>query len=403
MPVLPKNLSPRIAIAVAGYIAISLVVLAVTLNLQLSSLAQNQQTALGNAIGAQLAESLKQPIIDENPISMQVILDNLLNDAEPVVRATVYSTANRILAQSQRYAVPSTQLAPFTSPINVDNTMLGQVRVELDRHLILDRYHAPIWSALALWFLISAGFAFWLMKTGRDYSRRIARLNKSFAAEDGSGAQLSELEQLEKSLAPFTTAASAADATEQPHSYALIAVGIPDLPKWRAQLNAESFSAMLARIDELLDTHLRLFNGVRLQARSNTSLIQFDSDGSEHPAIRTLRCANALLQLGKKLAADEHLPFTMRITLAYRNLNHGGSPWRVDLEREESINRLIDIQPLASAWELVIDKNQLADSDFPGCQLEEFSAAAVWQFRAYDAEQQEDFEGQLAFLSATRA
>jgi len=400
MPALPRDLSLRIIAAAAAYIVISVLLLAVSLNVQLSGLALNQQTALGNALGAQLAEALKQPIIDQNAISMQVILDNLLNETESVARATVYSTSNRILAQSQRHITFDGQLTSFTNPINVDNTMLGQVRVELDKHLILGHYHTPIWVALALWLLPTAGFTFWLAQTALTYTRRIRVLNNSFSPGSRENGKYSELQILERALEPFTQPAAADEQDERPYSYSLLAVSIPNLPKWRAQLNAGSFDAMLGKIDALIDAHLRLFNGVRLQARHNTMLIQFDNDEGEHAIARAINCGNALLEMGKQLAAAEQLPFEMRIAAAYRKPGVLGGPWRTDLEREECSDRLIDILPLTSAWELVIDKTQLDSSDLKGCNVEEFAAASVWQFRAYDEEQQENFARQLAFLKA---
>lgn len=402
MPALPRNLRPRIAVALVMYIVLSGVVLTVSLNTQLGLLATSQQATLGSALGIQLAESLKQPIIDKNPISMQVILDNLLNDTEAVVRATVYSTSNRILAQSQRSTSSEGSLAAYTTPISVDNTMLGQIRIELDKELILDHFHSPLWTALALWLLISLGFAFWLVQITSSYARRIQALNASFPPGPDISTDSSELDILEKSLEPFTHRVTSQDIPRE-YSYSMIAISIPNLPKWRAQLNAESFSAMLEKIDHVIDAHLALFNGARLQSRNTAMLVQFDDNGDSHPITRAVSCANALLKLCNQMATAEHLPFEVRITAAYRKPALQGSAWRNNLEREECINRLVDILPLTGSWELIIDKTDLAEEDMPGCSVEEFSAASVWQFRGYSSEQQDIFDKQLAFLKTTLA
>lgn len=400
MPVLPKNLGARIAVALAIYAVLSGLVLAILLGTRLSALATKQQDALGHALGVQVAESLKQPVIDGNVISIQVILDNLLNDTDAVVRATVYSASNRILAQSQRSVPANHRLAAYTSPINVDNTMMGQVRVELNKQLILSLYRTPIWIALGAWLLITALFAIWLIRTTGHYSRRIRTINASFPADSGTDHNQSELDTLEKTLEPFIQKTPDEDFDRE-YRYSMLAISIPNLPKWRAQLNADAFGSMLKKIDDLIDSNLTLFKGARLQSRNTAMLVQFDDDSDEHPITRAINCANALLKLCEKIATAEHLPFEVRISAAHREPSVYGSPWRNDLEREECINRLIDMLPLAGSWELVIDKTNLSESQLEGCTVEEFSAASVWQFRSYSDESQEMFSKQLAFLSST--
>jgi hypothetical protein len=399
MPVFSKNLGARISLALLVYAVVSGLALAIVLSTKLGALATDQQGALGHALGVQLAESLKQPVIDGNVISIQVILDNLLNDTESVVRATVYSSSNRILAQSQRSVPANNRLSAYTSPISVDNTMMGQVRVELNKQWMLSLYRTPIWIALGAWLVMTAVFAFWLISTAVAYSRRIQHINGSFPSDNNDHHQ-SELDTLEQTLEPFIQKTSG-DNFDREYRYSMLAISIPNLPKWRAQLNADAFSQMLEKIDHLIDSHLRLFKGVRLQSRSGAMLLQFDDEGDEHPITRAIHCANALLKLCEQVATAEHLPFEVRITAAYREPSVYGSPWRNDLEREECINRLIDMLPLAGSWELIIDKSSLSEDQLQGCTIEEFSAASVWQFRSYSDEHQQIFAKQVAFLSST--
>src|SRR5690606_35457058 len=251
MPVFSPNLSSRITAALALDLLLTAVLLSAALNTQLVALATSQQDALGGALSGQLAETLKQPVIDNDVISIQVILDNLLATTPVVASATVYSAANRILAQSQRSS--QANLAVYTKPVNVDNTMLGQVRLELDGAVLVDDYRMPMWSGLGIWLALSVIFALWLRHTAAAYSRRIIALGNAFT--DGDTAPGSELDQLERSLKPFVNH-DEDEVIALPGSYAMLAVNIPNLPKWRAQLNAEHFSGMLKKIGDLSDTHL---------------------------------------------------------------------------------------------------------------------------------------------------
>ncbi len=395
-----RNLGSRVTVAVLLYLAITAVLLTGTLGSQLDSLADRQLNELGNAMSAQLSETLKQHIISKNMISAQVTLDNLLADTPVVARSTLYSSSNRILAQSQREAPIKGSLIPYTQPITVDDNMLAQVRIELDKDMLLSEYRSPMWLGTGIWLLLSAALGGYLAMTAQDYSRRILRLSACFGKAEDPGE--AELDQLESALAPFVAGNGDGDQDESaPRAYGMLAISIPNLPKWRAQLNAEHFTGMLAKVDTLIDNHLSLYKGARIHTRDNSMLLQFMDLGDQHPMIRTINCANSLLQLTGSLIAAQKIPFEMRITAAYRHPGIQGSTWYSDIEREECIHRLLDILPLAGGWELIIDKKELTEADLPECELEDLSAALVWQFRTFTGQRQDEFIQRLEFLGST--
>lgn len=395
-----NTLSSKTFATILCYLSLTLAVLAGALYFQLTHLATNQRDAMGQSLGTQLAESLKQPILDNNSISMQVILDNLLKDTPNVMRATIYTTSNRILAQSQRSLGGQVPLAVYTRPITVDNRLLGQVRVELDNRHYSRTFYMPMWSALAIWLVATILLGLWLLKGTREYSERLRRLIRSFPLDDDTK-KLAELDQLESALEPFTQSATA-DIADDDYSYSMLALNIPNLRKWQVQLNATAFNQMLAKLDSIIDTHLSLFHGVRQGSRSSALLLRFDNrEGTEHALERAIHCANGLLRLCDQIAFSAHIPFELRIAAAYRSPAHPGSDWCNEIERESCVDRLTEILPIASPWELIIDKGSLDIEDLAGCQLEDLSAARLWQFRQYDEGQAEVFEKQLAILSSS--
>ena len=393
-----RNLSTRMTVAFLIYLAVTGLLLTGTLHSMLDRLARAQMNQLGNALSAQLSETLKQPVIDKDIISTQVILDNLLAESPAIARATVYSTSNRIIAQSQRPVTGA--VAPYINPVSVDDNMLAQLRLELDEDELVSEYRFPIWIAFAAWFLLSIALAWYGLRLARDYSRRIERINHCFAGGAGDGH--SELAALEAAVAPFLGHRGDGGETT-PASFAMLAVSIPNLPKWQAQLNAEHFAAMLGRIDALLDNHLSLFDGRRLHNRDTATLLEFNDRGGEDPLCRAINCANALLQLTHDLVVAENMPFELRITAAFRRVAFRPSPWFNALAREACVDRLLDILPLAGAWELIVDKADVeASRQLNGCDLEDFSAASVWQFTGYTGERRETFSRQADFLSAVQ-
>jgi len=395
-----RNLSTRVTIAIVLYGLVTAAALIYALGSTLDNLASEQLDEIGNALSSQLSETLKPHIIGNNLITTQVILDDLIADTAVLSRATVYSSSNRILAQSQRTAVIRSKLVPYTQPITVDDNMLAQIRLELDGDLVQSEYRSPMWLGVAIWLALTAGLAWLLVPWSRNYSSRIGRLGASFSSTPESGA--SELDQLEAALTPFTRGLEEKEESDgSAPCYGMLAINIPNLPKWRAQLAADHFSGMLARIDQLIDNHLLLYKADRLHARENSTLLQFFDQGDQHPITRTINCATSLLQLSDELLASQRIPFEIRITAAFRQPAGRGSPWYNDIEREACIRRLLDMVPLAGSGELIIDKQELAEEQLTDCELEDLSAASVWQFRRFLGARQEEYYKQLEFLRSS--
>ena len=129
-------------------------------------------------------------------------------------------------------------------------------------------------------------------------------------------------------------------------------------------------------------------------------LLEFDDLTGEDPLIRAVNCANAFMQLFRELVAGNNMPFELRVTAGFRRVAHTGSPWFNDLIREQCEERLLDILPLAGAWELIVDKEDIdAAEQLDDCELEDLSAASVWQFRSYAGAKRDTFHRQTEFLA----
>ncbi len=393
-PCLLLNLGARIGAGLALYLVVTALLLGLVLHTQLRQLSERQQDSLGEALAGQLAETLKQPLINRNPVSIQVILDNLISETALVARVSAYSAGNRLLAQSQ-VDQPPTGLAAYTRPISVDNTLVGMVRVELAGTRLFYRFQMLLWTTLGIWLVTTLIFAFWLVSTASGYSRRIRRATEGLGGP-GTG---HELDALEESLAPFTLERKAPQ--EGSGEFILVAVEIPDLPRLRAQLNAQRFNHLLRRVDDTIEQVLPIYRGERLPARQQVALLQFDADDEGEALYQALYCARALTELCRSLSAAERLPFEIRCALGHCHTPEGASPWRDDLQREECIARLLDILPAGGDWELLIVPRRAEDADLAGCELEPLHGE-ILRFQRFSPERQEAFDRQMEFLATGR-
>ncbi len=390
-----RNLGTRVGAALLLYLLVTALLAGLALHTQLRQLGVQQQSTLGNALTTQLAETLKQPLINKNAVSIQVILDNLISETDLVARATAYSAANRLLAQSQDEPVPSGNLAAYTRPVSVDNTLVGMVRVELDNGYFADRFRLPLWTALGLWLATTVALGLWLIPTATRYSRRLRRAAEGLgtAADTDCG----DLELLEESLKPFS--AQGENAPQPRDDLALLAVEIPDLPRLRAQLNARHFGHLMERVDETIDTLLPLYRGERLPARRQVAFLQFGTQAGDHSLWQALYCAQALSDSCRSLSADERLPFRLRIALGPCRLPSDASPWRDDLQREDCLQQLMETLPVADDWEVLIAAGELNPEDLEGCELEPVGRGDLLRLRGFTGERRETFERQMQYLA----
>ncbi|GIX29932.1 MAG: hypothetical protein KatS3mg124_0404 [Porticoccaceae bacterium] len=385
---LPRRLARNLAGALVALAALA----AVLLHLAVERQVELELAMVGPALAAQAARSLEGPLLARDLLSAQVTLDALLADAPLVARATLYSSANEILAQAQRPAAADGALAPFAAPVRLKDDLIGELRLELDRARAAERLRLPLLIVLALW-LVAAGAlgALWFARE-RNRAARLSALAAGLGASPGGD----PLAQLERALAPF--AAEEAGGDER----AFLAVDIPGLPKWRAQLEAQLLHQLLAALDGLLDDHLRFFRGRRLGARRTALLLAFEG-GTGAPAGRALDCALALAQTAREQVGTPGFPFELRFALAVRRSAPPATPLEADLERDRAAERLLELTPLAGPWETVVDGAELvADRDLADCQAEFLAAAGVWQVRHATAARAERLAGCIATLRRDR-
>ncbi|KJS09018.1 MAG: hypothetical protein VR73_03635 [Gammaproteobacteria bacterium BRH_c0] len=394
----PQTISRKTLAALIIYTVFTGLLLTVVLKVQLWQLADEEQNALGQALVAQLVESVRQPLMDEDVISIQVILDNLVSDTPQVGRASVSTAGNRLLAQSQGQIASGEKLSQHTAPITLDNTITGQIRVELQSAGFFLRYDTLLWWTLASWGLTTLILALWLVVATLRFSRRLARINASLLsapAEDGH--HLDELTLLEKRLEPLLADGSNQQAPEHDR-HCILALSLSNLPRLRAQLNTSHFNSILNIIDQRLEQAKNLFRGVRLSAQSNAIFVQFSTLANEEEhLLHAVSCGAALMTLCRELEQDEGLPLELRLAIAPFSPPED-SRWGTDLCLEDTIEHLVELLQVANPWEMLIDRALITQDELSFCDTDPLSSCPAELFRGFTPQQQLTHERQVDFL-----
>ena len=98
--------------------------IALILGLQVSSIATEQKNYLGKTLSSQLAKVVRDPIIRQDMLSLQVEVDEMLS-IEGIQHAAVYDATNRPLAKAQKAQYTVNPQNSHTSPITIENAVAG--------------------------------------------------------------------------------------------------------------------------------------------------------------------------------------------------------------------------------------------------------------------------------------
>lgn len=393
-----RTIGRKTLAALFFYVLVTGLLLAGALRLQLTLVAEEEQQAMGEALAVQLVEAVRQPLMDDNIISIQVVLDNLVTDTPLVGRASVLDENNRLLAQGQGNLHPGEPLAAYRAPIRVDNEQRGEVQVELLAELVSQRFHRILWWTLGAWGITTLILAIWLLATTLGFSRRLARINASLlSAPDPDSERLDELALLEKRLEPLLDSGTSQQAPEHDR-HCILAVNLANLPRLRAQLNSDHLNSILNTIDQRVEQAKNLFRGTRLQAQHNAIFVQFSTFANEEEhLLHAVSCGAALMTLCRELEQDEGLPLELRIAIA-PFAPPADSRWSADLCLEETIEHLVELLQVANPWEMLIDRALITQEELSFCDTDPLSSSPAQLFRGFTPQQHLTHERQVDFL-----
>lgn len=389
----------RMLLASATYGLGTLLVLGLILNWQLTRLAEEQQDVLGGTIAELLAESARQPLVDEDRISLQVVLDKLLSDTSRVAAAAAYDTNGGLLAESRRKGMGRQAVKRYDQGIRMEGAAIGSISVRLPADAMLARYRTPLWLALIPWLLITGGFCGWLVFNADRQGRRLRRLSLQLPGTETSAESGDELDILEQRLAPLLTP-SVRNGDGQGHPSALLAIACPGFPRLRAQLNAHHFENIVALLDRYVDSATTLYDGHRQSGDDSTLFLAFSSpeDTDDEAVLMAMSCAAALARLCRDWADTAAVPIDLRFAVTSCDSHSGSSPWLADMTLEENRLRLQDLLRLAGPWDLLTDC-VTADPSCPPWEAEPLpSAEGVYRVPTLAEPQKALLDKQVAFL-----
>ncbi len=399
-----RALSVRLPLIATCIMSAFGIALTVFLYAQLSALSVQQQAVIGETLAAQLAQSAKSAMVHADTVSLQVVVEQLVARTPSVERASVFDLNHDLLAQSQRSIMQGRTPVAFTSSVSVEDSISGYVRIELRGHEVFSRAYAALWIALTVWLGAAVVLSAWLFKQGHRISSRLRSLYQQLPASDNSDdiSNGDDLANLERRIAPLLVNVGVSDGGT-PRFACTLALHCSNLPRLKAQLSRDNFEHLLSGLDRTLDRACRLYDGKRLSSFQQSVFIRFaaaTADGDQ--ALHALLCACATLEIIRSQAQDQGVAIELSAALSTTPETRTSSTLIADLDRQEHLQQLAALLPLAGPWQILVAKPLDAHAGFVDCATFETlpNAQETARFVSFAPNQRALLDRQLIYLQA---
>jgi uncharacterized membrane protein affecting hemolysin expression len=171
-------LALRIASHSLLLVALALVIYAWVIGMQFKQAMQQQADAIGQSLIEQTAASAKEPLVSNDALSLNVLLNELVKNPL-VAHAVIYSVDNRILAESGSRPVQGLlgdTDGIYSVPITFQEVIAGQLRISLDMRQFQQPMTISLQSMGILSLILLALALSLSMRLGRHISTPLLQL-----------------------------------------------------------------------------------------------------------------------------------------------------------------------------------------------------------------------------------
>ena len=391
---------------------------------QLNSQTELQTKLLGEAMNHQLADQVRQPLLQQDAVSLQVILDNLVVHTGMIKQAAVFKPDKSLFAESLDTAPVSKAVSRdvFNQTLTLANGENWQIQITLDPGDIQHQAMTIFWSISALGFLLCALLLYWASRLGNDISARLQNLTACLpSGETGTEANTDadEISRLEKRIEPLLLRPASTDselrATEPVLESCCLAIRGINLPQLQAHLSHDNLLRVLKRFDDIITTISELFKAERLSGANNCVYLRFVATADDSNfLLRAISSHLALAELQREQANEEGAGLILSSALAIDPIHKGDEDaandscrFMQDTAAETTFAQLSATSLLADPWQLLT--HETVKTKIPaeaGIYFEALVGASdnanqtneTFLFADLGSEEQALFERQLAYL-----
>lgn len=354
-------------------------IMALILGLQLNTITTTQQNHLALALSSQLAKVVRDPMIQQDALSLQVEVDEMLS-IEGVQYAAVQDASHQLLVQAESPQTKATTPAAssHTSPITIENTVAGYAVIKLDPSFFNTPVQHLQLTFIFLWAVITLGLLWLSIHQGKNISGRLQHLLQQLPGENPPG--VDELGCLEKRLEPLLANREPARSEAEHQHCTLLAITCKNLLKLETQVNQEHFESVMSQLDCLINATADLYGAQRLDVTQNNAdnntlsenniYLKFagGTTQNDHPR-RALHCATIIRELSNKLLDKQGVELELAVAITQFEQQLTLSQLLNERALHTQINRLLSFLGTANNGDIVMDSDTQSHHSLQGVKL----------------------------------
>ena len=294
----------------------SLLISAQTGQLAEEAIADKSRSALG-----QLDELIRTPLFNNDQISVQVALSRTVEDPA-IVSASLFDVEEQLISQSRSGDQPTDKLQSFRRDIELQDSILGAVVIELDSKPIYSDYRNVLISWLLLWFLFTAACTYGSLLYAEQLARRLRILSNRLPG--GGDPIIDELTALEAKIQPLLSSGSGSSDEDSSNGYyyTLVRAGIKNRQRLNHQLNRDNLEQLFEKIDYCTARTIELYGGQRVEGADGSIYFYIRStQNSKQQLLLCLMAVYSLQQLLERLSAKLGVDLEINWTVCGGSLN----------------------------------------------------------------------------------
>lgn len=288
-----KLLLPTIALlAVTG----SCFLLALSFYLEAN--VQRQSDRLGHSLAQQLAEQSRQSLVQNDSVSLQVLINTLMENNPEVDQVVVFNHQHQTEIKSNdaaRLNDTSGDLpGSYRREITMAGTKLGAVEVTINGAILRNGLQ-PIFSlALFSWISFSILLCTGLNFLGGNLGKRLNTMSSALPSSTPVQTQ-DELSRLEAMLKPLLVRPDHSHEQNKTASALVLTVCAKNLPDLKNQLTHASYRRLIRDFDAAVNATAKLFEASRSAGSRDCLHLTLDSGADALGAVNRAVCCFAAL------------------------------------------------------------------------------------------------------------
>ena len=293
----------------------SLLISGQTKQLARETIADKSQSAL-----SQLDELIRTPLFNNDLISVQVALSRAAED-QAIHSASLFDVEEQLISQSRQTEAPAAELESFRRDIELQDSILGSVVIELDSQPIYGKYRNVLMSWLLLWFVFTAACTYGSMQFAEQLARRLRILSNRLPG--GGDPIVDELTALEAKIQPLLSGSGSGDEdSSNGYYYTVVRACIKNRQRLNHQLNRDNLEQLFEKIDYCTARTIELYGGQRVEGADGSICFYIRStQNSKQQLLLCLMAVYSLQQLLDRLSDRLSVDLEINWTVCGGNLN----------------------------------------------------------------------------------